>query len=285
MGEVSDEREILDRAGPVPWRTIRYGDRPEHVADLWPPATAGPGRALVVVVHGGFWRATYDRTHTRPMCGALASAGYAVAAIEYRRTAMPGGGWPGTLSDASTALALVPRLARAELAERGTAPADTVVVGHSAGGHLGVWHAAVPAGTRLGDSGPTLAPDPSLCGVVSLSGVVDLGAAYRLRLGANRDHGAVDALLGGGPDDVPERYAAADPMRLPAPPVPVALVHGDRDGVVPVELSRDYATHAAGAGGDVRLDEIAGADHFAVIDPLSLAWPRVEAAIAALIPA
>jgi pimeloyl-ACP methyl ester carboxylesterase len=74
-------------------------------------------------------------------------------------------------------------------------------------------------------------------------------------------------LMGGGPDEVPERYAVADPAALPPPPVPVTLVHGTEDDNVPVGMSRAFKVG--------RLIEIRGADHFDLIDPQSLAWPRV----------
>src|SRR5581483_5844362 len=100
--------------------------------------------------------------------------------------------------------------------------------------------------------------------------VLDLAEAHRLDL----DDGAVAALLGGGPDQVPERYAAADPAALGAPDARLILVHGDRDGRVPVAMSRRYARTAGG-----ELVEVPGADHFAVIDPESAAWPVVVAAL------
>ena len=78
--------------------------------------------------------------------------------------------------------------------------------------------------------------------------------------------------MGGGPEDVPERYAVADPAALPPPAVPVTLVHGTADDQVPVGMSRAFP-----AG---RLVEIPGAGHFDLIDPESPAWPRVMAALA-----
>jgi len=82
----------------------------------------------------------------------------------------------------------------------------------------------------------------------------------------------VRVLMGGGPDDVPERYAVADPAALPAPVVPVTLVHGVDDETVPLQMSQVFP-----AG---RLVEIPGADHFDLIDPQSRAWPRVLSVLA-----
>jgi hypothetical protein len=52
-------------------------------------------------------------------------------------------------------------------------------------------------------------------------------------------------------------------------------VHGDRDESVPVESSRGLRNRFDWL--DYR--ELAGVDHFAVIDPVSEAWPMVLDAI------
>jgi acetyl esterase/lipase len=254
-----DLGEMLARSAPGPTTTIRYGELPEHVADLWLPDPAGRPSALVVVIHGGFWRADFDRTHTRPMCNALVGQGFSVAAIEYRRTGMPGGGWPGTGDDVRAALTRVPDL----VAAQAVSPiGPTIVIGHSAGGHLALW-----AGSQV--------PVPRLTGIVSLAGVCDLVRADELRLGTRGDDGAVAAFLGGRHDEVPDAYAAADPHQLPPPAVRTVLVHGTLDTVVPIELSRRYAARAQALGGSAEVVELPGVEHFGPIDPLSPAWGAV----------
>jgi acetyl esterase/lipase len=265
---VPDPRAVLTRPAPPPDVTVSYGGLPEQVADLRLPAAgpvdAGP-RPLVVVVHGGFWRAGYDRAHTGPLAAALAGRGFPVAQLEYRRTGQPGGGWPGTFDDVAAGLTAVPRLAAEVARDRGVPvdPGPPVLVGHSAGGHLALWYAGT-APTRVR-------------GVLALAPVADLAEAYRLDL----DAGAVAALLGGGPADVPDRYAAADPARRP-PSIPTVIVHGDRDRQVPPGISRRYATAARVAGSAVRLVELSGVEHFGLIDPSSEAWPAVTEALHSL---
>jgi acetyl esterase/lipase len=260
---MDDPREVLSRPAAAPDVTVRYGPLAEHVADVRWPSTTGAGPApLVLVVHGGFWRSGTDRKHTGPQAVGLAAAGFAVAAVEYRRSGQPGGGWPGTFEDVEAAVAEVPGLV-AEVAAREDVGVDTgrtVLLGHSAGGHLVAWLA--------------VRKRPDVVGAVSLGGVLDLDAAYRLRLDGGPGPSAVEALLGGGPADVPERYAAADPTRLPAPALPVQALHGTADDVVPAELSRAYTT-ATGAA--LRL--LDGVDHFGPIDPRSAAWPETVAAV------
>jgi acetyl esterase/lipase len=243
---------VLTRPTPPPDATVRYGDRPDQVADLrFPGRAAGPPRPLVVVVHGGFWREEYDRGHTGPLAADLAARGWPVAQLEYRRTGQAGGGWPGTFADVAAGLTMLPALVGDVLADVSGTP---LLLGHSAGGHLALWWSGLagPAAVR---------------GVVALAPVTDLVESHRLDL----DAGAVTALLGGTPDEVPHRYAYAEPRR---PTVPTIVVHGTRDQQVPVTLSRRWT-----AGSDTELRELPDVEHFGVIDPQSRAWPAVVDAV------
>ena len=88
-----------------PDATFRYDDRADAVVDVHlPPAQA---RGLLFLVHGGFWKQEWDRTHTRPMARALADDGWLVATPEYRRV-RGGGGWPTTGDDVRRAFDLLP---------------------------------------------------------------------------------------------------------------------------------------------------------------------------------
>lgn len=244
---------ILDRPAPPPDLTLPYGRQPEQVIDYrLPRALPAP---LIVLVHGGFWRPAFDRSHLGPMAHALAAGGSVVAVPEYRRAGMADEGWTGTFDDIASALDQVVVMAGRHGADTGT----ITWAGHSAGGHLVLWAAARPA----------LPPGSPWHGACLATHVVSLAGCSSLRLCAewNLGGGAVRALLGGGPDEVPERYALADPAALPAPDVPVTLVHGTDDNTVPLAMSQAFQ-----AG---RLIAIPGAGHFDLIDPDSPAWPQV----------
>ncbi len=133
-----EDRSVLTREAPPPaleWEHDVYFNGP-----------------VVVLIHGGFWRPAYDRTHLRPMASALP---WPVVSIEYPR--VPGS--PDlTIAAVSKAVSSV--------------KGRVVVAGHSAGGHLALWVAAT-----LGLAAVALAP------------VADLRLAEELDLdgGAVRD--------------------------------------------------------------------------------------------------
>ena len=83
---------------------------------------------------------------------------------------------------------------------------------------------------------------------------------------------APDATQTAQPQPVAPSTATQAPAALPAPPVPVTLVHGSDDDIVPLRMSQAFT-----AG---RLVEIPGAGHFDLIDPQSPAWPRVLSVLA-----
>jgi acetyl esterase/lipase len=249
---------------------LRYGPDDDHVGDLFVPQNLGP-HPVVVVIHGGFWRAYWRRDLMLPIAEDLVGRGSAVWNIEYRRVGA-GGGWPNTFRDVATALDLLDLLAERH-------PLDLsrlLLIGHSAGGHLAWWLAGrhrYPPPAALGGS-PVVRPTA----VVGLAPVLDLAEAERRALGSH----AVAEFIGGGPAEVPERYRAASPIeRLPLG-IPQLIVHGALDDRVPLELSEEYVGRAREAGDQVTLLEPSQTDHFAVIDPSHRAWIDTLTAITAL---
>ena len=253
---------ILERAAPPPDLTLPYGPLPEHVIDLYLPRQVPA--PLIVFVHGGFWRPVWDRTHLGPVAHALADLGYVVALPEYRRAGMADEGWTGTFNDIAAAFDQVTALA----STHGADPGQITWAGHSAGGHLALWAAARPYF-------PASSPWRGRCDATR---VVSLAGCSSLRLCAewNLGDGAAQNLMGGTPDEVPERYAVADPAALTPPSVGVVLVHGSDDDRVPIGMSQAFPVG--------RLTELPDTGHFELIDPDSHAWPTVLSALGPLRP-
>jgi acetyl esterase/lipase len=241
---------------------VAYGDDPSQFCELTRPA--GASRGVVVVVHGGFWKAAYGIELGRPLAASLAAEGWTAWNIEYRRVgAGPGGGGgsPATLDDVAAAVDALADLPDLE-------PTTVVTLGHSAGGHLATWAASRGRVERW-------QPERvKVTSVVSQAGVLDLRSAHDAGLGSY----AVEGFLGHppGPADDP-----VDPMRQVPLDVPVWCVHGRDDEVVPIAQSRDYVSAARAAGAEATLQEVDG-DHFVVIDPTSDAWARTLGHLATL---
>jgi acetyl esterase/lipase len=248
---------------------VPYGPHPDQFLELTLPAGTGPAPA-VVVLHGGFWRAPYGIELARPLAADLAAAGFAAVAVEYRRVGA-GGGWPVTLEDVAAAVD-----ALADLADRAGPDLagrldldDVTVVGHSAGGHLAAW---VAGRERLPDGAPGARPRVRVTAAVLQAGVLDLGLAAAQRMG----DGAVQGLLGAEPEDAPDRYAVADPVRLVPYGVDLLCVHGTADDDVPPGQSARYAAAAAAVGVPVEVRWVDG-DHMGLIDPDGAPWALVRA--------
>ena len=241
---------------------VAYGKDALQFGDLRLPEGKGPF-PVVVVIHGGCWLSIANLDNTAPMADALRDAGVATWNIEYRPVDKPGGGWPGTFEDVGAALEQVRALAA-------THPLDAtrvVVAGHSAGAHLALWAAAqsrLPSSSVLHRE----APLPVL-GVVALGGPGDLRDFETY--GRDICGPAVERLIGGAPDAVPERWAQASPSELLPLGVRQVLIVGENDRVMPQRAREAYAAKARAAGDRVDVVVVPGA-HFEVIAPTTEAF-------------
>ncbi len=231
--------------------TLTYGDDPSQMAELHRPD--GRSRGAVVVLHGGFWRASYDFTLGRPLAESLATHGWTALNLEYRRVGN-GGGFPATFDDVVNGVDLLAEV-------DGLDTSRVITLGHSAGGHLAVWAAGL---AQLDEE--RWRPRVPVTAAVPQAGVLDLRGAVDRGLGA----GAVEGFLGAGGD---EAFDLADPLAQVPLDVPVRCIHGRGDDVVPIEQSRRYVNAARAEGADAELIALDG-DHFMHIDPSTPAWKR-----------
>ncbi|MFD8257779.1 alpha/beta hydrolase [Streptomyces griseoluteus] len=284
----AEEESAFSHPPVDPDASAPYGDHPDQVIDFYAPRTGTASAPLVVLLHGGAWRARYDRRHITPFADFLARRGFAVANVEYRRggpgvpaqktdgepaSAPPAGRWPETFDDVAAALDALPELAREALPSADAR--RTVLTGHSAGGHLALWAAArhvLPADSPWRTDRP--AP---LRGVVALAPIADLGLAEKLEV----CEGAVGQLLG-GPHLSAERAPHADPALLLPTGIATTLVQGRTDRDVPYEVAESFADAAARAGEVVGVTLLEDVGHFPLIDPAADAAAVVAEEIAQL---
>jgi pimeloyl-ACP methyl ester carboxylesterase len=241
-----DSHDILTDPPPAAADArLAYGPEPLQFGDLRVPAGAGPF-PLALVLHGGYWQATYNVIHTGRLCEALTAEGLVTWNLEYRSVGVPGGEWPGPREDLELALEYLHRLPFEH-------DGRTVLVGHSAGGQLALWAAKR---ARL----PVLALAP----------VSDVRDAAERR----------------GPESAPARFMAPEhygngsPLELLPLGVPQILIHGTVDESVPYEMSERYVE---AAGGEAELVTLDGAGHFEPIDPQARVFAETLAAVRRLV--
>lgn len=279
-------------------RTVPYGPHPSQVGELYLPDGAGPFPA-VVLFHGGYWTAMFDRRQIVSVVEDLLAVGIAVYNVDYRRIGEDGGGWPGTFEDAALAVDAIVGIDQFVDSSR------VVLVGHSAGGHLVAW-AASRGALPVGAVGANPVANP--VGAVSLSGVLDLVTADGANFGdalADMDgepiwgaptparpeawpgvaaavgEGVVPLLVGVHAKQDPTRLAQTSPAQMEWAGVPVLALHGDADEAVPLQYSRNYVDAMTAQGGDARLVEIPGGRHFDTVDVTNeKIWPPVRRWIA-----
>jgi acetyl esterase/lipase len=227
-----------------------YGSAPSEFGELWlPQLEDGEDAPLVVLIHGGFWsRRGGDLWLMSPLARSLSANGYAVWNVEYGRVGERFGGWPHTFDHVAAALDVVPELAATYPID----PERVAVVGHSAGGHLALWSGGRD---QLGsvDPGEGAVVEPSF--VIALAPVADLHAAASDAVGND----AVVKLLGGAPDEVPERYRVAGSVGRAED---ILLVLGELDDTVPNNYTR--LPSEIGSVAEVVLP---GVGHLGLIDP------------------
>jgi acetyl esterase/lipase len=271
---------------PAPTAVLRYGTADSQAVDLFLPS--GPSapfgdraraHPVAILIHGGCWRDLpgAGREQLRHLGAELASLGIAVWSVGYRRADENGGGYPGTFQDVGSA---IDRL-RSEAGRYHLDLSRTVVVGHSAGGHLALWAAARD---HLATRSPLYGPHPFLPGaVISLAGIGDLKEFARfvpLACGP----GIIERLVPA--TDSADPYAEVSPAELPPPRARVVMISGILDRLVPPYVADDYARamrrkHATA----VELVDIPGAGHFDLVTPGTAAWEEVRSRIVAALAA
>lgn len=210
----------------------------EHLKlDLFLPPQPAPALdrpPLIVWVHGGAWRSGSRKD--MPL-GLLVARGYAVASVDYRLS--PVARFPAQVHDIKAAI----RFLRARHAEYGYDPDRIAVAGNSAGGHLAALVGVTNGHGELeGAVGEHAGQKSDVQAIISLYGMSNLTTI----LGQSTPHGlgvrvpALQLLLGGQPEEVPQLARLASPVFHVDPrDPPLLLVHGDQDPQAPINQSHE----------------------------------------------
>ena len=208
---------------------------------------------VVVMVPGGGWQ-TADPTGLAPLAAAIAADG-AVAVPVQIRAAADGVVHPTPVEDVLCALAD----ASATTQAAGIRPSRLVLLGHSSGAHLSSVATLDPTSVTPRCEDPVVAPD-ALVGLAGPYDIRDFSDAAARLFAADADEATWDA---------------ANPVLLAdrRPQVPVLLLHGDEDDVVPAQFSEDFAQALSTAGHPTTLTIQPGVDHAEVYSPEEAAEP------------
>ncbi|MFO6506010.1 alpha/beta hydrolase family protein [Corynebacterium freneyi] len=282
---------IVDSGSPKTMR-MTYGADPRQFGDLHlPPAmvegvpapttpaaraqTPAPNAAravpLVVMIHGGGWMDSSTVAGTAHQAEDLADAGVAVWNIEYRGTG-GAGGWPRTYEDVAAAIDVIPFLADAS-----PVPLDlgrVVVTGVSAGGSLAAWAANREA---LPDGVPGARPKFPIRNCVAMCGVYDLARAIRW------GDPYIRPLLGGTPEEYPDRYRNTSPIAYMGRNVRMVILHGRNDSVVDVQQAISYEAASRRARRPVVMRLFDDAAHSSWNDLAGPQWRAAKEAILHLV--
>jgi len=225
---------------------LAYGPGARHRMDLFVPAGPGP-HPVMVWAHGGGWHTGDKGDFPRQLRDALLEAGFAFATINYRlagdppasgRPEPPAVVHPAPVHDVLAALEWLRRSADRHRLD----PDSLVTAGHSAGGHLAVMAAIGGAGAPVGPGGHP----PGVRGAVVFGAPLDMP----LIQGTFGEWGQrVTRGLLGCAWEAPCDLRPADPRSYLDPAdVPIAVVSGSSDGIVPTAHAESFAIAADAVG-------------------------------------
>ena len=252
FAQPSVAQDSVTRTGDIVFAEV---DGMTLMLDLYKPADA-TNAPVLLWAHGGGWaRGTRERV---PHLG-LVSAGYAIAAVDYRLSG--DAKFPAQIYDMKAAV----RYLRANAAELGIDPNRIGATGSSAGAHLaqllGVTNGSAEHEGDVGEN-YNVSSDVSLIvsyyGASNFMTILDQSTEYGYGVRAP----ALDLLLGGSPDAEPELAHLASPIfYTDSSDPPLYLLHGDLDPQMPINQSHEIHGKYKELGLPVHFEVVHGAKH------------------------
>jgi acetyl esterase/lipase len=250
---ISQEQSGRSASGVRVLRDLSYvaGGHEQQRLDLYLPEKAGGVRPLVVWIHGGGWEA--GRKEDSPAQW-LVGKGYVVASINYRLSKQAV--FPAQIEDCKAAI----RWLRANAAKYHLDPDRVGVAGDSAGGHLVA---------LLGTTGNVKELEGNLGNPEQSSrvqAVVDFyGPTDFVSWDPNFNkyaYSVITNLIGVPPQEDKEKARKASSVAyVNKDSAPFLILHGDKDGIVPLAQSQSLAEALKKAGVEVTLHVVEGSGH------------------------
>jgi arylformamidase len=229
----TDAASYRDSNGAV---TYSYGPGERQKYDVMRAADgAGQEKTLIVFIHGGYWR-SLDRSLFSHMAKGLNHLGFDVAMPSY--SLCPDVSIPDICSELESFIA--------HLADTHQKP--LMITGHSAGGHLAAWLCQEGLAERLG---------AEVKAGLGISGVYNLDPLREISINA-------DLRL-----DADQARQASPILHAPDPAIHFDAWVGANESPAFLSQSEHLAGSWESQGGRTTYIEMAGANHFTAIEPLT----------------
>jgi len=207
--------------------------------DLYVPKTAQPA-PVVLWMFGGGWMIGSKGYHVNVRD--LTSVGIAVASIQYRMSSTAV--YPAQLEDCRAAAQWL----RLNGARYGLDAQRMGASGESSGGQLAALLAASEGKSRI----------RAVCALYSPTDLVELGWLYK-----KRKINLIEKLLGGRMEQKSALAADASPLKYATAAMPpFIIIHGERDGIVPLEQSERLFLALSDAGVETQLMVVPDKGHW-----------------------
>jgi acetyl esterase/lipase len=236
--------------------SVRYGDSPAQVLDVWRPKELPAQPAPVMIfVPGGAWVHGGRILQGYALMSKMAELGWVCLSVEYR--VAPNHPWPQHITDVKTAIAW----ARANVDKFGGDRNFVAIAGTSAGGHLAALAGLTPNDPEYQADLPE-GSDTSVDAVVGIYGRYDWedrSTVERARFVDFLERVVVKRKIA----KRPEIFRNASPIaRVHDEAPPFLVVHGGGDTVIPVQQARDFVSKLGSVSrATVSYAELPGAGH------------------------
>jgi len=228
----------MDKSIMNAMKTVFYGNHKDQFGQLHRP-DSDQICPVMIVIHGGFWKDnhTLNSYATQSIVEHFRHREFAIWNLEYRRMNFQGDNtlapWPAVFEDIAAGIDHLRTIAKLEQLDLD----KVLVIGHSAGGHLATWATCrnnIPVSSPLYNEHPLIPTRAiSIAGILDLTQTEDISQPQQ-----------VLRLMGGTPEQHPERYAAANPQQLQAGEQPITIIHGKNDQDVSIHQAETYVNRS-----------------------------------------